>query len=154
MQATIFSSFYLGYIVTQVPAGILSDKFGAKWILGIGVLVTTIGTVLCPLTIYRVSSEGLITLRVIMGLGSGPLFPATSVLLSHWIPVSERGKVGTVVFGGCQFGTVLANGVSGILLERYHWSVIFYLFSGLSFAWFFGYVRISHIIYIYIYFII
>lgn len=143
MQAIIFSSFYIGYIVTQVPAGIVSDKFGAKWVLGIGNFLTILGTFLSPITIQHESSTGLIILRIIMGLGSGPLFPSTSVLLSHWVPVKERGKVGTVVFGGCQFGTVLANGISGVLLSNYHWSIIFYLFASISLLWFISYVCIN-----------
>lgn len=143
MQALIFASFYIGYLATQVPAGVLSDVFGAKWILGIGTFLTVVGTLLSPLMITIESSTGLILLRILMGLGSGPMFPSTSVLMSHWVPPSYRGKVGAVVFGGCQFGTVLANGISGVLLERFHWSFIFYLYGGISFIWFIAFVSIS-----------
>lgn len=35
-----------------------------------------------------------------MGLVSGPMFPALSVLLSAWVPEKERGKLGVLVLGG------------------------------------------------------
>lgn len=142
VQARIFSSFYVGYIITHVPAGILADKFGGKWVLGIGVFIITISTFLCPYVIGTESAYGLIGLRVTKGLGSGPMFPATTVLLSHWIPISHRSKVGTIVLGGCQFGTVLANGISGLLLREFHWSVVFYSFATVSVVWLLFYVRI------------
>lgn len=126
-----------------MPAGILADKFGAKWVMGLGVLIITISTFLCPVAINNESSYGLIILRVCKGFGSGPMFPATSVLLSHWIPLTHRSKVGTVVLGGCQFGTVLANGLSGVLLQYYHWSLVFYLFASISVFWFINYVGIA-----------
>lgn len=35
-----------------------------------------------------------------MGLGSGPLFPALTVLLAVWVPPNERGTLATVAFSG------------------------------------------------------
>lgn len=32
----------------------------------------------------------------------GPSFPALTVLLAAWVPQSERGKLGTMVYGGGQ----------------------------------------------------
>lgn len=39
---------------------------------------------------------------MLMGIGAGPSFPALTVLLAAWVPQSERGKLGTVVYGGGQ----------------------------------------------------
>lgn len=44
----------------------------------------------------------LIILRVLMGLGEGTTFPALSALLASWIPLTERSKLGSFVFGGGQ----------------------------------------------------
>lgn len=48
MQGLIFASYYWGYIVTQIPAGILAEKFGGKYVLSIGLLTAAIITVLTP----------------------------------------------------------------------------------------------------------
>lgn len=37
-----------------------------------------------------------------MGLGEGTTFPALSALLASWIPLKERSKLGSFVFGGGQ----------------------------------------------------
>jgi ACS family sodium-dependent inorganic phosphate cotransporter len=54
-------------------------------------------TLLCP-----GGSTALIILRVLMGLGEGTTFPALSALLASWIPLTERSKLGSFVFGGGQ----------------------------------------------------
>ena len=45
----IFSSFYLGYMLTMALGGYLSDKFGGKLVLGWGVVLWSIFTMLTPL---------------------------------------------------------------------------------------------------------
>jgi ACS family sodium-dependent inorganic phosphate cotransporter len=39
-QGLILSSFYFGYVVTHIPGGILSEKYGGKWPLAIGLLIS------------------------------------------------------------------------------------------------------------------
>ncbi|KAF8787050.1 Sialin like protein [Argiope bruennichi] len=49
IQGIVLSSFYYGYIMTQLPGGVLCDKVGAKWLFGGGVLITTALYLLVPL---------------------------------------------------------------------------------------------------------
>ena len=41
----VSASFFVGYIVTQVLGGYLSDKFGAKQVLGYGLIIWSIFTI-------------------------------------------------------------------------------------------------------------
>lgn len=136
LQGLILSSFYIGYIVTHVPGGLLAEKFGGKWTLGLGILSTAVFTMLTPLAIIKGGSDWLIVTRVLMGLGEGTTFPALSVLLAAWVPANERGKLGALVLGGGQVGTIMGNLLSGVFLESYHWSFVFYFFGGLGVVWF------------------
>ncbi|KAH8384274.1 hypothetical protein KR200_008007 [Drosophila serrata] len=135
-QGLILASFYIGYIVTHVPGGILADKFGGKWTLSLGILATAIFTLLTPVTIVYCGPDGLIVLRVLMGLGEGTTFPALSVLLASWVPQKERGMLGALVLGGGQVGSILGNYVSGLLLAEFDWPWVFYFFGLLAIVWF------------------
>ncbi|SPP81431.1 putative inorganic phosphate cotransporter [Drosophila guanche] len=136
LQGLILSSFYIGYIVTHIPGGLLAEKFGGKWTLGLGILSTAAFTMLTPLAIEKGGSDWLIVSRVLMGLGEGTTFPALSVLLAAWVPANERGKLGALVLGGGQVGTIMGNLLSGVFLDDYDWPFVFYFFGGLGVIWF------------------
>ncbi|EDW39857.1 GL16129 [Drosophila persimilis] len=136
LQGLILSSFYIGYIVTHIPGGLLAEKFGGKWTLGLGILSTAAFTMLTPLAIQQGGSDWLIVSRVLMGLGEGTTFPALSVLLAAWVPANERGKLGALVLGGGQVGTIMGNMLSGVFLDSYDWPFVFYFFGGLGVVWF------------------
>lgn len=67
-QGWILGSFFYGYIVTQIPGGYLARKYGAKWLLGLGILCTVIFTLLTPVA-ADLGAGYLITVRVLEGIG-------------------------------------------------------------------------------------
>ena len=48
-QGIILGMFFYGYVLTQVPGGRLAEIVGGKWLMGVGVLITAIFTLLTPL---------------------------------------------------------------------------------------------------------
>ena len=66
-QSWILSSFFYGYAASQPIAGLLSGRYGGKWVFGLGNLITAIGTLLTPL-IANTSKELFILVRVVEGL--------------------------------------------------------------------------------------
>lgn len=67
-QGYVLSSFFYGYVITQIPFGILSKKYGAKYFLGIGMLINSVFGFLVPLS-ANLGIFSLITIRFIQGLG-------------------------------------------------------------------------------------
>jgi len=67
LRGHVLSSFFYGYLVTQVFGGWLASRYGGKHVFGIGVLITVIATILVPVA-ARTHVGVLIALRVIMGL--------------------------------------------------------------------------------------
>lgn len=63
----MLSSFFYGYIVTQLPGGFLALKFGGKNLFGLGILSTAVLTLLTPLA-ARENVAVLVSLRVLIGL--------------------------------------------------------------------------------------
>lgn len=70
-QGLILSSFYWGYVLTHLPGGILAEKFGGKYSLGLGILSTAIFTLITPWVIVGTGGNWkvLVALRVIEGFG-------------------------------------------------------------------------------------
>ncbi|XP_034936137.1 putative inorganic phosphate cotransporter isoform X2 [Chelonus insularis] len=138
LQGIILSSFYWGYVLTHIPGGMLSEKFGGKYSLGLGILSTAIFTLLTPLAVEYGGATALIILRILMGLGEGTTFPALNAMLAQWTPPEERSKIGSLVFAGAQLGTVFTSTISGLILHHspVGWPAVFYVFGCIGVLWF------------------
>lgn len=129
----VSTAFFIGYALTMLPAGWLSDKFGATKVIIAGTLLWSVFTFLTPMGSAALSI--LIFLRIIVGIGQGVTLPAASSLISRWIPKSEAATAqgGTLI--GVPFGVVLAM-LSGVyLIQNYDWQTIFYIFSIFGPVW-------------------
>ncbi|XP_037035941.1 putative inorganic phosphate cotransporter isoform X3 [Bradysia coprophila] len=131
-KSLVLSSFFWGYIITQIPAGQLAERCGAKYLLLVAMSICSLLTTLTPLCASYGGWMALCALRVLEGLCQGVLFPSTHSLLSKWAPASERATLGTYCYSGSQFGTVVMLSISGILASSaMGWPSIFY-FSGVA----------------------
>ncbi|GBP29673.1 Putative inorganic phosphate cotransporter [Eumeta japonica] len=135
-QGLLLSSFYYGYVLTHIPGGMLSEKFGGKWVLGLGLLSTAICTFITPVVTKWGGATALFALRVIEGFGEGPTMPALMCILSRWAPKAERARMGAIVFGGAQIGNIAGSYFSGLIMHDGRWDDVFYCFGGFGLAWF------------------
>ena len=90
-RGIVLSSFFYGYLATQVFGGWLADRFGGKIVLGIGVVWWSVFTLITP-PAAALSFTVLFLARVGMGLGEGVAFPAIYNLYARWIPTQERAR--------------------------------------------------------------
>ncbi|CAH2106478.1 unnamed protein product [Euphydryas editha] len=135
-QGLILSSFYYGYVITHIPGGMLAERFGGKWVLGLGLLSTAVCTFITPFVVKTGGAIALFVLRVIEGLGEGPTMPALMAMISKWAPKAERARFGAIVFGGAQIGNIAGSYFSGLIMYDGSWEHVFYLFGGFGLAWF------------------
>ncbi|XP_062548326.1 putative inorganic phosphate cotransporter isoform X3 [Armigeres subalbatus] len=135
-KSVILSSFFWGYVVTQIPAGQLAQRVGAKVLLLFSLGICSTLAVLTPLFAHIGGDKLVITLRIVQGLSQGFIFPSTHTLLSKWAPVSERGRLGTYCYAGAQFGTVVMLASSGFLASSsVGWPGIFYVSGAAGIVW-------------------
>ncbi|CAL1268943.1 unnamed protein product [Larinioides sclopetarius] len=128
-QGIILSSFYYGYVTTQLPGGIFCDKFGATWLFGGGILVTSVLYLLIPLA----ASWGVLAI-------TGVTFPAITQLISNWSPKFERSRISSFINCGIPIGNIIGSTISGFLSSTDFiggWPSIFYLFGCFGCFWFF-----------------
>ncbi|CAL1281265.1 unnamed protein product [Larinioides sclopetarius] len=119
----------------SVPGGMFAEKYGAKWLFGGGMLLTSLFTLLTPIA-ARWNIWALVAARVIEGLGEGVAFPAMNTLIGQWAPKLERSRMGSFIYTGSNIGTVVTLAVSGVLSDKVGWPAVFYIFGGLGCVWF------------------
>lgn len=106
-KSLVLSSFFWGYVLTQIPGGQLAKKFGGKIMLLVSITLCSLLNLLTPTFADFGKWEAVAALRVVQGLCQGVIFPSTHTLLAQWAPPSERGTIGTYCYCGAQFGTVV-----------------------------------------------
>lgn len=131
----IQSSFFWGYLLTQIVGGIWADRIGGKVVLGFGVVWWSIATILTPIA-ARIGLPFLLITRAFMGIGEGVAMPAMNNILSKWIPVSERSRSLALVYSGMYLGSVTGLAVSPMLIHKFGWASVFYSFGSLGSIWF------------------
>jgi len=137
-QGYILSSFFYGYILTQLIGGRLSEIFGGKHLFGFGILCTAILTIVSPFA-ARVSPYLFIAVRVLEGVGEGLTTPAAQNLIARWAPPLERSRMSTFIFSGCQLGMIITMPSTGIICEKLGWAWAFYIFGASGCIWFLFY---------------
>lgn len=90
----MLSSFFWGYVVTQVPSGYIANIWSSQKLLAIGMLICGIFKVLTPIAAHYGGLEAVLVCRVVMGLTQACLLPCIQTLLSKWAPPSERARLG------------------------------------------------------------
>lgn len=134
-RGLVLSSFFWGYIVTQVPAGQLAEKYGAKILLLISLTLCTIFTLITPVAAGW-GWEFMCAARIVQGLAQGFIYPSVHTMLARWVHPSERGFLSTFTYSGTQLGTVVMLAVSGLIAASpLGWPGIFYISGGLTGIW-------------------
>jgi len=135
VQGTVLGAFFYGYIFSQIPAGLLAERFGGKWIFGTGIFMAGIFTLLAPLAAIF-GTKYFIAMRVLVGFFNGTTFPALMNMLALWIPSIERSTLASFAFAGSQAGTFVAYPLCGWLADTFGWEWVFYVTGGLACLWF------------------
>ncbi|XP_004500238.1 sodium-dependent phosphate transport protein 1, chloroplastic isoform X2 [Cicer arietinum] len=129
------SSFFWGYLLTQIAGGIWADTVGGKQVLGFGVIWWSVATILTPVA-AKLGLPFLLVARAFMGIGEGVAMPAMNNILSKWVPVAERSRSLALVYSGMYLGSVTGLAFSPFLIHQYGWPSVFYSFGSLGTVWF------------------
>ncbi|GFW35371.1 hypothetical protein TNCV_2611701 [Trichonephila clavipes] len=123
---------FVGMIFGYIPGGRLGELYGAKDTMICSILVASVFTILSTIA-ARASPYVFIICRIIVGLGSAPIFPILVIMISKWIPESERSFISSIMLAGYGAGASVAYLVAGALCSSDFlggWPSVFYL-SGL-----------------------
>ena len=107
-------AFALFYSVMGLPIAHLSDQHSRRTIIGAGIVLWSIMTVMCGLAR---TFWGLFAARVGVGVGEAALSPAALSLISDYFPKEQRGKAMAVYATGVYFGSGLALIIGGVVIR-------------------------------------
>ncbi len=120
----IVDAYTLAFAGLLLLMGTLGDHFGRKRALQCGLALFGAGSILAA---FAQSSEELIGLRALMGIGGAMIMPATLSTVSNIFPREERGKAIAVWSATAAVGIGLGPFVGGLLLDYFSWSSVFWL---------------------------
>lgn len=120
----VFTIYLLTSTITVPFYGKLSDLYGRKPMLMIGVTIFLIGSALSGLS---QNMAMLIAFRGIQGLGAGALFPIALAVIGDLFTPAERGKYQGLF--GAVFGIsfIIGPAIGGLLTDNISWHWIFYV---------------------------
>ena len=134
-KGLIMSSFFVGYLMTQIAGGWLADRYGGKVVLGAGVLFWSAFTLITPAAAFAGLSLMLLS-RVGMGLGEAVTFPSIYSLFSRWLPITERTRAIGLNASAIPLGTVFALLITPVIVLSLGWEWAFYLFGAVGIFWY------------------
>jgi EmrB/QacA subfamily drug resistance transporter len=122
--SSVFSVYLLTSAISTPVYGKLSDLYGRKNILSIGIIIFLVGSFLCGLSqnMYM-----LIGFRAIQGLGAGAIFTITYTIIGDIFTIEERPKVQGGISTVWGIASLLGPLLGGILIERLSWHWIFFI---------------------------
>jgi len=126
------STFFWGYIILQIPAGRLAGVWSAKKIIMLQ-LILWCGVALS--TAFVTTEAELIANRFALGIAEGGVLTCTIVLIRAWFTRPERARANTMFLLSLAVAPVIANPLSGFILEHSTWRMMFIVEAAPAVLW-------------------
>ena len=120
----LFSIYLLAQAVSVPIYGKLSDQFGRKPIMLIGIVLFVVGSVLCG---FAWNMAALIAFRALQGLGAGAVQPVAMTIIGDLYSVAERAKVQGYVASVWGIASVVGPTLGGVFSDFVDWRWIFFV---------------------------
>jgi len=118
----LLSAFSLSYGLSQLPSGILLDRYGPRLVLGAGVVFWSI---MQALTGVVNSFSHFIMLRIGLGIGEAPFMPAGVKSITDWYIQKERGTALGIFNSSTVLGQAIAPPVLVTMQILWGWRAMF-----------------------------
>ncbi len=121
---SLSAAYFWVYTVMQIPSGILADRVGTRWSVGVGALITAGGSWLfASAELFNTAFAA----RLLVGLGVSTVFIGLMKACAVWFPPRHYGKISglAMLLGSC--GSMFAAGPLALLLNVLDWRQVFEL---------------------------
>lgn len=121
-KSILASAGTFGMILGAALSGLASDRWGRRTIILFTLLLYSIGSLLCGLS---VNYPMLVVCRFVTGFGLGGELPAASTLVSEFSPIKSRGRNVVLLESFWAWGWIAAALVAYLLIPEYGWRIAF-----------------------------
>ncbi len=118
------NAYTLAFAVLLIPFSVLGESIGRKKVFLAGVVVFTLGSLLCGLSD---SSLALILSRALQGVGGAAVVPLSLTLVNSAFPPEKRAAAIGLWSGISGLGLSVGPLVGGLIMEGAPWQMIFYV---------------------------
>lgn len=108
----------------MLTIGKVADTFGRKKVFSLGLIVSSVGLVLCSLS---QSFSQLLLARFVFSIGATMAIATATAIVTAAFPPEERGKALGITGAVVSIGLLSGPALGGILLDTLGWSSIFYM---------------------------
>jgi MFS family permease len=129
-MGSVYSAFTLSYAILMIPGGYLADRLGPRLIL---LLMNLAAAFFTGLTALGGSLAAFVVIRLGLGAGTAPLYPACARASAQWIPLAQQGRVQGLIIAGSSLGGAVSPILFSWLIAVYRWRISF-LFASLATA--------------------
>ncbi|MGJ7489759.1 MFS transporter [Variovorax sp. ZT4R33] len=124
LYSWVFASFLLAQTAMTVVFGKLSDLYGRKPVMFVGIAIFLLGSVLAG---FAWSMPAMIAFRLIQGIGAGAIQPVSLTIVADLYPVRERGKVQGYLASVWAVAAVLGPMLGALIVQKLSWAWIFWI---------------------------
>jgi len=127
----VLSAFFVGYAISQIPGGLMADRYGPRPMLTVAIIWWSLMT---GLTALAPGLLALLLTRLLFGLGEGPFPPAAYKTMAVWVPRSALGRASGLQQAATAVGATVAPLFVATAVLRWGWRSSFYLLVVPGFA--------------------
>jgi EmrB/QacA subfamily drug resistance transporter len=120
----VVNGYALTFAVLILTGGKLADLLGRRLIFIVGLIIFTIASLACGLA---TTAAFLIGARVVQGVGSALMNPATLSIITATFPPKQRGTAIGIWVGVSAMALAIGPLVGGLITDHIHWSWIFFI---------------------------
>jgi MFS family permease len=130
-MGSVYSAFILSYAIMMIPGGQVADRLGPRLTLLLVNLSAALFTGLTALggkpglgSVIGVV-PALILIRLGLGVGTAPLYPACARMSAHWTPPAHQGRTQALIIAGSSIGGAVSPMLFSWLIGLFRWRIAF-----------------------------
>src|SRR5271154_1470122 len=131
----LLSAWGWSYVIAQLPAGWLLDRFGSKRVYGAGIFLWSLFVFLMGFAGAlhgRAAFFVLFALLFLAGFALAPAFPGNGRFVAAWFPTRERGTASAIFNSSQYFSLVLFAPFMGWIVHAFGWQYVFWTMGALG----------------------